>query len=987
MLSKSRATANNRRLALTLARRSMKRNLLQSVLIILVIALPVAAGAFGLIYNESTKPNATEAVELSLGSAQARLHADALPGENNFQIPKQGTAFQFTSEGPLVETDPDVEMVDPRTVLNGYKWLPERIDSVTAKTANGQGNLTLVEGESWNRALEGRFFALEGEIPKNDDEIMVNKEALERLGIEVGGKVTFVNSGDSFKVVGTLEFVTAGRTTSVVYAKPGTVSGIPVTGENYSFYAIGSKPVEWSQVDAINKQGIGVLSRDVILNPPADSDVPLYQAGWLGQEGFWGILSQLLALVFVVPLVLLPVSVLAGSAFSFGARRQAKTLAVMSSLGASVKLLRFITVANGLWLGLLGGVVGLGLGAAAAAIALPLMTNGSRLAYPGFHLPLLLLLITGLSGAIIGAIVSLVPAYTAAKVDVLATLRGIRASAIIQKRSGVGSLITLGAGAALSLGSLFGVQYVSEAIRTNLIEPTTGYSVISMLLLAIAIGSAVMIIGLLIGSGWLLLLSRAMFKRLGTAANYATNDLIYNRKRYTAVIASVLATSFVGATVLATFFSFAEFDRASYRPYGEVNQLVYDGLAVGYSMPETNNLDTLQARYAHRDNVLEDTIRTASNIAPAKSAVVIQMHRQYSNTSPGVPIGAEGQQPYVEPNPKMLCPWMPGSPYFDEFQVIQNEQDWQAQGEFTSRLEFQGCGQLENATEQFIVATPLEFRALLGGRIDNQAEASLAAGGAVVFHPGLLLNGKMKIQWFDSGVSSALIGEVPYGPDGMPLLGKDGQPFKIGEPSKVAEVDAVVSKSENYQLSKVLSPQAAEKLGIDYSPWLAVVNFDDKLGYIQTDALAANMPEGFVYEGGYSLDTEGIAWIIAAAVAFFILASTSIALGLAQIESRADQSTLGSIGAPKRFRANVLGGQAMLLTGFGTILGSGIGVFLSWAITSAAVGATGPAGGPIFQLPVLQIIAVAGGIPLLAGLLFWLGTPARSTFKARLSID
>jgi hypothetical protein len=66
------------------------------------------------------------------------------------------------------------------------------------------------------------------------------------------------------------------------------------------------------------------------------------------------------------------------------------------------------------------------------------------------------------------------------------------------------------------------------------------------------------------------------------------------------------------------------------------------------------------------------------------------------------------------------------------------------------------------------------------------------------------------------------------------------------------------------------------------------------------------------------------------------------------------------------------------------VLGSGIGIFLAWAITSAAGGTTGIA---MFHLPVAQTAAVVVGIPLVAGLLFWLGTPARSTFKARLSID
>ncbi|MEO0027930.1 MAG: hypothetical protein RL716_1261, partial [Actinomycetota bacterium] len=127
-------------------------------------------------------------------------------------------------------------MVDPRTLLTGYKWIPERIDTATVKTASGQGNITLVEGEAWNPELEGRFFDLVGNAPKNDHEIMVNKQALERLGVAIGDNVTLVQSGDSFKVVGTLEFVKAARNASVVYAMPGSISSVPVALESYSFY-------------------------------------------------------------------------------------------------------------------------------------------------------------------------------------------------------------------------------------------------------------------------------------------------------------------------------------------------------------------------------------------------------------------------------------------------------------------------------------------------------------------------------------------------------------------------------------------------------------------------------------------------------------------------------------------------------------------------------------------------------------------------------
>ena len=78
---------NSRSVGLKMARRDVSRNKLQSFLVVFIIAMPVALGAFALTYRESNQPTASERVEYYLGITQAKLVANLAPSEHNFQTP------------------------------------------------------------------------------------------------------------------------------------------------------------------------------------------------------------------------------------------------------------------------------------------------------------------------------------------------------------------------------------------------------------------------------------------------------------------------------------------------------------------------------------------------------------------------------------------------------------------------------------------------------------------------------------------------------------------------------------------------------------------------------------------------------------------------------------------------------------------------------------------------------------------------------------
>jgi putative ABC transport system permease protein len=968
-----------------MARRDVSRNKLQSFLVIFVIAMPVALGAFAFTYRESSKPTPQEMVQYSLGHSQAKLAATLPPSDKNFQTPlEKNVTYIDNGEVHFEEGDPEntSSLVDPRKSIAGYSWLSEAVTYQTIKTKSGQARLNVIEVEAWNKNLEGRYFNLEGRAPNNENEALVNVAALQRLGVTIGGEVKLLDLDRTLTIVGTIEDSTATTSMSEVFVQPGAITSKTFEQVQTSYYAVGDKPISWQQVVELNKLGIGVLSKAVILNPPAKSDVPYYAVGGFDNTNSFVNVLQLLVLL---PVLLLPVIILTGSAFSFGARRQIRSIAVMSSLGAKKSTLRFITIANGLWLGLLGGIVGTGLGVIASYFALPELSDGSKISLPGFHVPWLLLSAIALFGAVIGGIVSIIPAFTASKVDVLSTLRGSRRDAKVKKRSGIAGLAMIFIGVAALFICVPILVYLDDSkTRTEL-----GWQVVSQYqgwaTLAATCASFLTILGLMLGSSWLLVFARFIFRKLGTAANFATNDLVFNRKRFTAVIASVIATSFVAAIVISAYYTVAKPMADCYKPQGELNQVV---LPTDYNENKINSVEELNTYINKRGEELGQAVKSASEVAEVSSAGTINVHRSFANLgykyygTGELMLGAEGQIPYAKLDFNYLCPYMSASPDSKKYNEANMAGDWKLAKEISDQAKYADCYRLaESMPSDFIVAGPEDLHMLLGGRVDTNAEAALKDGKAVVFNKGYLTDGKLQLQWHPSGLGSFSLGNEVY--DGelkyFPAQDVDGNLIDFKKPSRIENIDAVLSSSPNQRLNFIIPPKTAQRLGIDYYPMTAVINYAQPLTVSQKDALVEAFPSGFHLEEGPSFNLEGIAWLLAAIAGLFVLASTAIALGLSQIESRADHSTLWSVGASKLFRSRVVSFQALTLSLLGTVFGSTVGFLLVYVLSSTLRSQ--------FQIPVPQTLFLVVGIPLLAAIGFLVGTPKRFKFNPRLALD
>ncbi|MCX8530020.1 MAG: hypothetical protein ORN27_08155 [Rhodoluna sp.] len=946
-------------IALRIARRSIKRNRLQSALIIAIIALPMALAGFALTFVESSKPTGAELVKYQLGLAKARFEVLDYPNEKLYQLPTDS----HLSYGDYIPESVGKEMVDIHKVLPELELTSISRRIVDFKTATGVGSISVVEGDSWNSAFlgHGPTEKISGRVPSNLGEALVSPDSLDRFGVKVGDQISTV-AGQTFKVVGVLSEASRRTNEDVVYLKLGALVDLKTEAAGTMYFQLDGESPSWAQVQKLNKLGIAVVSSSVLLNPPPQSQV--------NQGPNEASIGTLIGLIFLAPLVLLPVAVLAGSAFAFGARRQTRTLAVLSSLGANKKLLRNVTLASGFWLGLIGGLLGLSLGVVGVFFFGPNVADvwsGGRnwFNYPGFHLPAAKLGLALLAGVILGAVTSLVPAIRASKVNVLSTLRGSRAEGQVRIRSGVGALVLLLTGVGAIVASLL-ILIRSSGLVSNW-QLKAALQLIGVLL---GLGGAVVtIVSFVVGTGWILKAIRKVMSMFGSTSNYAGKDLLYNRKRYSPVIASVLTVTFVASFVASFFYGPSKFNYDNYAYEWLPGQA---GLEYAVSPTDFNpGSPTLKAVSAEnfwagvpKPERAESDRKLILSTGGFDSATIIDSTVDVLNS--GGTTQEDGTlapqfdvpTPFVIFNPDRACYYTGLSP---------KSQEWlQSHATSMTRSDMKepaGCVGVDDPKRTIVVGDAKELNAILKGK--NQAAIdTLQSGGVVLFNKLYDYSGQAKVSWLKPSDYSWAGRHIKNATRTVSL-----KSFVVSEIS-----------SNSFHFSSMISRSTAAKLGIKAYPMAVVANYTGDMPMAATDQLNGRNVYLSYANGTGIQNPETFAWIVILLSALFSLASTGIALGLSQIEARTDKRTLSAIGAPRSFRARLVSGQAFALTLTGSLLGAGTGLMLGAAMLNGMESA-------MAQFPWLQLAVLVFGVPTVAALAFWLFTPRSLKYEVRQALD
>ncbi|WP_203338268.1 ABC transporter permease [Nocardioides limicola] len=437
------------RAALRIAARDTRRARARSALVLALLMLPVVAVSTAAVMWATYDVASDEALERRVGAGEAMIRVD--PGVTRVIQRFDPDDGHGQETGRL--TDPTwPEMAAALDGGPGDRPVTALRDGwISVGTSLGSTGARAIEADFDSPLIEGLFRVTEGRFAATPDEVTVNKALAERgptlgetLTVTTVDPVTDTESVRHLEIVGIVES-TRLRSARLALSRPGGFGAF----DGYQHgWLVGGDPVTWDDVLRLNQVGAAVVSRSVLSNPPGLEDLPeefAYLDDYVDD-------TVLIILALIATMVLIEVVLLAGPAFAVGARRQARTLALMSATGgATPAQARRVVLASAVVLGVTAGLLGTLLGIGVAWLAVPAVAQLSW-EYPGpFEVPWPVLGVVAGFGLISALLAALVPAWIASRQDpvlVLAGRRGQSRPSIVMPLIGV---LVFGVGVALAV--------------------------------------------------------------------------------------------------------------------------------------------------------------------------------------------------------------------------------------------------------------------------------------------------------------------------------------------------------------------------------------------------------------------------------------------------------------------------------------------------------------------------------------------------------
>jgi len=901
------------RLALKIAARTSTRALGRSALIVAMVALPVTGlVAVAVVADSMYSPSLQQRITTELGKTEAKILVSTPPGSGLKQDPLRADWFEAPrwNEG---------ELSSPKDSLPaGTRIIGLTSTSVTATTATGIAQIPVREGESWDPSLSGTYDVTAGRTPRNDREVMVTASALPRLGAKVGDTIELrgaVNhNGDvvsSVTLVGLMKDHTQADSQEWIFARSGALShNDPQQELQNTTYYLPDTPISWDTVKELNAEGLTALSRSVMLDPPPnDGSYPV--------NNQWSLISNIIGLIAIIAgFAAFEVILLAGAAFTVTARQQQRTLATIASVGAPRKLLFRILAANGIVLGVIGGLVGVAIGIGTAAIFMALTADGSATQYFGFHLPWLGFLAAVAFAVLIGWLASLVPARTTSRFDIVSALRGARKPPEATAKWPIVGLAFLLTGVALTLVGGVLLPILTEAGRGMPYgHPLMWVPIVMLIVGPILAQLALILIGPLILRGIARLLGGS-----GLGARLAARDSARNPGRAVPALAAVMTTVFVAVFGMCIAAGSDATTRDNWQwtmPLGSVRASLD---AINYG---DGTVAPTRTPYAHAAAV-ESAVRTSLDVD--------QMQRIASVPDPlpgPVETDASGglPAPALDVPAQNLCPLDVRSPdsmseqgAVDEPALLAAANDPRCNSWYFSGI--------EPGIDHIYVSDVSGLSLVLGREPSAAAQQALASGGAVSLYPGYVDDGTVSISWWSPQQASQLF--------------SSNDP---GTPLKTQSLTAVVDlPAHPVYFGIFISPATADHLGLDYHDSTLVASTKTMPTTPQQDALRQAfyaLPDNNSQNGANiypTLETgppdlgTAVVWGLLGLAGLIALASSAIAIGLARFDGRQDDATLSALGAGRVVRRSFAFWQAIIIAGIGSVLGAATGLVPAYAL-------------------------------------------------------
>ncbi|WP_327168431.1 ABC transporter permease [Streptomyces subrutilus] len=873
--------------AIRIARRDAWRAKGRSALVLAMIALPILGVSAADLTLRSADLSAAQELDRQIGSSAAKLSAAHVggpvhqhPDGSNYE--PVGGYDDFTPQGrSTTDGTPDPVLA---ALPAGAEAVRDSQAYAKVRTAHGLLDTQLRELDTHSPLVRGMITLDRGRLPAAAGEVIATNAFLEQSGLFVGSRVTPRGAPAPYRIVGAYELPSELGKAEII-APPGSLlaplstairatGGIDLRAQDTYLVAVGGDGFTWNMVKEANAKGVLVVSRAVVLDPPADSDVPFFSRNPDHANASDSARTEEAAIVVtVVGLAMLEICLLAGPAFAVGARRSRRQLGLVGANGGDRRHIRAIVLSGGLVIGAASAVVGTALGIVLTIVLRPVLEDQLGVRFGGFDFRPLELAGIALLAVVTGLLAAIVPAVTASRQTVLASLTGRRGVRRANRVLPFIGLTAVAAGAAIAL-------YGTSARAGSTV---------------VAGGSALAELGIVALTPTLVGLFGRLGRWLPLSPRLALRDAVRNRGRTAPAVAAVLA-AVAGTVAVATY----EHSRDVQMRHEYVADLPHGAGALGAESSAYKEVPALREALAKHLPLARQ--------ADVERIVVGKPSCEAYSTEPGCG-KAEPLTPKDQRCPLYEAENGPASFTPDEARKLRR--DWRCAPD-----ENGGGGGGGAAYSAY--GTVVADAKLLGvlAVADPGAASALASGTPVSFDKRLVKDGKVTLRVVtDMAAADAaqMRREDPPGQD------------------KVLPVHQVPDGVEGWGIQLVLPPAAAEAAGLATVPSGTFFSLDGAATGEQRQRLDAEIDRLGVQadvriEAGYqSTDNLGLLALTVFA-GLVTIGAAGIATGLAQADAEADLKTLAAVGAAPRVRRTLSGFQCGVVALMGVVLGSAAGI-------------------------------------------------------------
>ena len=408
------------RLAWRLTRGSRGR----SILIALLVAIPVMAGAFAAVTIRTAHLSPAEAADRQLGRADALVVVPGGPQplSGDVNVGRGGSRDDTISNIPNVRGN--AMRTDWQSALPaGSRITPDAWQRTVRVTADQlTQDVPAVALDLRDPMTHGIYRVRSGRVPVGADEVAVTTGLAHALQVELGSDLDL--DGRQLRVVALVENPNRIVSEDSIVASAAALGGLtghagsdrtaPVGGDWYGNVGYWLVEVPGTAPDLHNtllRDGVVYETRDQWEHPGPDLTSTSQVNG-----------QVLIVLGTVAGFGLLEVLLLAGAAFAVGTRRQTRELGLLAATGGDDTDIRRTVLAQGALLGVGGAVVGICAGVLAVELFRPGLEHIANKRFGALDAAPFDLVAVTVIGVVAGLIAAIVPARAAAARSVLSML-------------------------------------------------------------------------------------------------------------------------------------------------------------------------------------------------------------------------------------------------------------------------------------------------------------------------------------------------------------------------------------------------------------------------------------------------------------------------------------------------------------------------------------------------------------------------------------